>query len=137
MDEFCKKDILVKLQKEYKILHNFYNDPELFIPDIVINSYLEIYSLNFDQRMDNIKLKVLIEEFIENELKFINYNIKQLKIFSVLQFGLTTKITLKYLTNIFGYDTLQSIYKFIYIKGKFFYFCKIIKCILYILRIFQ
>lgn len=73
--------ILNDLKNEYEKIHNFYNNPNLYLPDIIVDSSLQLYSIHFDQRLDCKKLEDLLKDFIKNELGFEKFTISLIKNF--------------------------------------------------------
>ena len=76
-----KKSIINKLKNEYTGLHAFYNNPEMMLPKIIVNSYFKIYTTHFDQRMNSEKLQKYLEEFIKIELGFLRNNVNLIDVF--------------------------------------------------------
>lgn len=71
----AKRSILLDLEQKYKNMIKFYNNLNLFIPDIIVESELKLYSIKFDKRWDHKKIKALLEEFIKIDLGFRNFYI--------------------------------------------------------------
>jgi hypothetical protein len=71
----AKRSIVLDLQQQYKSMVDFYNNSNLFIPNIIVESELKLYSIKFDKRWDHKKIKSLLEEFIKIDLGFNNFNL--------------------------------------------------------------
>lgn len=69
----AKRSIVLNLKEKYQSIFEFYNNPNLFIPDIIINSEIKLYSIKFDKRWDHKKIAALLNEFIKIDLGFQDF----------------------------------------------------------------
>jgi hypothetical protein len=80
----AKMDIVRKLKNEYEKIHAFHNNPDLFLPDIIATSKLEIYTIHFDRRLDAENLKTKIYDFIKVELGFQQFSLRLITDFFII-----------------------------------------------------